>query len=815
MKVISGCLLSAFFAVLFFNDVHAQVTLSSIQGKVVTESHTPAESATIILLKARDSSIISSTIIGKNGKYKFDEVVPDNYLLLATSIGYNKIYAGPYHLDEDQTLRVAEIILKPSANQLKEVTITSTRPEIEVRPGKITLNIPNSLTAEGNSAFEILKQSPGVRVDNSNNISIIGRQSALITIDGKTTNLSGEDLVAYLRSIQSNVIEKIELVTSGSAKYDASSGGVVNIVLRKGNNIGANGAVSATVGYGKYYKSNVGVTFNDRMDKLNIFGNYNFTADKTFHNFITSRKIDFNNVISNYNVDYKGIQKTENNAFNLGADYFITPNQTIGFIVNGFSRQDDFTKNNTLKISNQGVLDSLITAESKLGRHISKINYNLNYNGKLDKAGSALSADLNYTTFSRSSGEYITNSFYDADFNTYRNPQLLENLSPSKIKIWLSKLDFSTPLSKNSTLEAGAKFSHASSNNDLVFGPEVNGEYVPNPELSNHFYYTENINAAYVNYQNKFNKVYLTMGLRGEQTSANGNSVTMNARIDQSYFSLFPQALLIYKKNDKNDFSLSYNRGITRPAYEEINPFLYYVDPYDYRAGNPNLSPEYSNSIELSHTYNKTITTSLYTSIISNASDFGFYEQNDSTKVSVKTQINLGTIYNYGIKFSTPVVINSWWSAFYRIDVSYQRYVAYPQNGNLNKGTQDIIFNSMQNFKISETVSAVLSGEYESPTFYGITQNKARYWINASIGTQLFNKRGSLRLNVTDIFNTQQDRTSINYQNLNFMVTDKWESRIARLTFSYRFGKTPVKAAENHRTGNEEEIKRIGTGGGN
>ncbi|MDB5087454.1 MAG: hypothetical protein JWR09_1448 [Mucilaginibacter sp.] len=305
------------------------------------------------------------------------------------------------------------------------------------------------------------------------------------------------------------------------------------------------------------------------------------------------------------------------------------------------------------------------------------------------------------------------------------------------------------------------------------------------------------------------------MGLRGEQTSANGNSVTMDAQINRDYFGLFPQAMLVYKKNSKNEFSLSYNRGITRPAYEEINPFLYYVDPYDFRAGNPNLKPEYSNSIELSHTYNKTIITSLYTSIISDAYEFRFYNQNDSTKVSVNTQTNLGKVYNYGIKFSAPVVINSWWSAYYRIDVSYQRYVAYPQNGNLNKGTQDIIFNSIQNFKISETVSAVLSGEYESPTFYGITQNKARYFINASIGTKLFNKQGSLRLNVNDIFNTLQDRTNINYQNLNFRVTDKRESQVARLTFTYHFGNASVKAAAAHRTGNEEEQKRIGLGGGN
>ncbi|ASU35864.1 outer membrane beta-barrel protein [Mucilaginibacter xinganensis] len=814
MKIIFGCLLAAFLAVLF-NNVHAQAVLSTIHGKVLNEQHTPAEASTVILLKARDSSIVSSTVTGKNGKFRFEDVVADDYLLLATAVGYVKTYSGPYRIDNNENHGIGEINLQQATNQLKEVTILSSRPQIEVRPGKITLNIPNSLTAEGNSAFEILRQAPGVRVDNSNNISIIGRQSALITIDGKTTNLTGEDLVAYLRSIQSNMIEKIELITSGSAKYDASSGGIVNIVLKKGNNIGSNGTISATAGYGKYYKSNIGVRFNDRMDKLNLFGSYNFTTDKTFHNFVTDRIIDFNNLISNYHVDYKGIQTSENNTFSAGADYTVAPNHTIGFLINGFARQDDFAKDNKLNISNGGVLDSIITAESKLGRHIKKINYNLNYNGKLNKAGSTLSADINYTTFNRSSSEYITNDFYRADWSPYRDAVLLENLSPSAIRIWLSKIDFSTPLSKNSTFEAGIKYSHASSNNDLIFGPQVNGQYVPDADLSNHFFYTEVVDAGYVNYQNKFNKFYITMGLRGEQTVANGNSVTMDTKIDRSYFDLFPQAQFTYKRDSKNEFSLSYNRGITRPAYEEINPFLYYVDPYDYRAGNPNLMPQYSNLIELSHTYNKTIITSLYTSIISNAYDFGFYEQNDATKVNVKTQINFGKIYNYGIKFSAPLTVNNWWEAYFHADASYQRYVAYPQNGNLNKGTQDIILNTIQSFKISKTLSAVVSGEYESANFYGINQNKPRYRVDAGLGEQMFNNRGSLRLNVSDIFNTLRDRSSVNYQNLNLTVTDKLESRIARLTFTYRFGKTSVKTITTHRTGNEEEQKRISLGGGN
>jgi len=814
MKFIVGCFLSAFLAVLF-TKANAQGNPASIQGKVLTESRAPAEASTIILLKASDSSIVSSTVIGKNGRYRFIEVPPDRYLLLATSIGYYKTYAGPYIIEEEQNLKAPDIILIPSTNQLTGVTITTGKPGVDVKPGKVTLSIPNSLTADGASAFEILKQAPGVRVDNNGNINIVGRQEALITINGKTTSLTGDDLIGYLRSLQSNVIDKIELITSGSSKYDASTGGIVNIILKKGNNQGTNGTFNATGGYGKYYKSSTGITFNDRTDKFNIFGALNLSADKTFHNFVNDRIIDFDNKISDYHVGYMSIQKSHYSNFNLGTDFFLSPNHTFGFLITGLSREDDYTRNNSLRITNQGHLDSIITASTTLPRHFNKTNYNLNYTGKLNKAGATLSADADYTTFNRSSAEYITNTFYNPDMSQYRDPLLLENLSPSKIRIWLTKLDFSAPLSKNSVLEAGLKYSHVSSNNDLVFAAKEGDDYIPDPMLSNHFLYTENINSGYINYQDKFGKLNVDVGLRADQTSADGNSITMNSKIDRDFFDLFPHVALTWSKNDKNEYTLSYNRGSTRPAYEEINPFLYYVDLYDYRSGNPYLKPEYAHNIELTHVFNKIITTTLYASLVSNSYEFGFYKQNDTTKVNILTHTNFGKINNFGIRFSAPAVIRAWWTADFHADVSYQRYIAYPENGNLNKGTQDVILNVLNTFRISPRVTATLSGDYESPTFYGITQNKTHFRINAGIGTQLFNKRGTLRLNAEDIFNTERDNTYTNYQNINLMVRDKKETQVARLSFTYRFGKTSVKAAKVHHPGNEEEQKRIGNGGGN
>ncbi|HEY8782852.1 MAG TPA: TonB-dependent receptor [Mucilaginibacter sp.] len=805
MKFFAGCLSLAFLAALCTNAC-AQAPGSAIRGKIVTENASPAEGSTIVLLKYKDSSIVSSAITNKDGLFQFSGIQPGNYLLLVRAVGYIKSYTGPYRVAAGQAIITADIILKASSTTLKEVSVVSNRPDIEVAPGKITLNVQNSLLAEGNSAFDILRGSPGVRVED-HNISIVGRQRALVTIDGKPTNLSIEDLIGVLKGMQSNTIDRIELITGGSAKYDASGGGIINIVSRKGKNTGINGAVTGTAGYGKYYKSNAGIVFNDRTDKFNVFGNYNYSDNKTFHDFTNDRSINFNDIISSYNTGYNSVQKHSDNVFSLGTDYYLSPDQTIGFLVTGLITDANIIKNNNLKIYNQSVLDSTITANSNLNRHISRVNYNFNYNGKLDKAGKTLSGDFNYTTYNRSSAEYITNDFYNASGNTYRDPLLLQNLSPSNIHIWQALVDFTDPLSKTSKLEVGLKYSNIVSNNDLSLDSLVNGAYQSYPMFTNHFIYTENVNAAYLNYDNKFDKFDLTTGLRAEQTIAKGNSVTSGQIVNSNYTDLFPHVLLTYQYDEKHDFSFGYNRGIRRPDYEMINPFLYYVDRYDYRSGNPYLKPQYANAIELSYNYNKTLVTTLYGTIINNAYDFPFYEQNDASKVNVNTNVNLGIVYNYGVRFFAPVVFTNWWNADFSVDASYQRYVSYPINGNLDKGSQDIILTSNQHFIISQTISAEIFGWYESPNFYGVNQIKAEYHVDAGISKQLFNKRGSLNLSATDIFNTLRDRTYTNYQNLNMTGTDKVETQVVKLTFTYRFGKTSIKSASHH-TGNEEEQKR-------
>ncbi|WP_295667426.1 TonB-dependent receptor [uncultured Mucilaginibacter sp.] len=807
MKFLVGCLLSAFLSCFFYN-LHAQVNVTAIRGKILAENNLSAEGATVILIKYKDSSIVNTAAAGTNGAFQFTNINADDYLILVSKAGCEKLYSGPYPVKSGQMFTTPDIFLKLTIQKLSGVTINSTRPELEAQPGKLIVNVQNSLSAQGNSAFDILRETPGVRVDNSNNINIIGRQNALITINDVPTSLTGEDLASVLRGIQANTIDKIELITAGSAKNDAATGGIINIILKKGKNTGFNGSFTGVAGYGKYYKSNAAIVFNDRTDKVNIFGNYSITKNKELHAITTDRDVDFNEILSRYHSDYKSLVDRAINNFGFGADFYLSKTQTIGFLVDGSVTNNDFVKNNFLKIYHQSVFDSTVIANSSPDRNITRINYNINYSGKLDSAGKTLSANINYTTNNRSSTEYITNTFFDASGNQSGPPLLLQNSSPSNIRQMVSMIDFADPVSKTSKFEAGLKFSNVVSVNNLLFGPQINGVYTSDPKYSDYFKYTENVNAAYADYQTRMNKFDLTVGLRTVQTIAKGNSDTWGQVVNYNYIDLLPSLLMAYKADDKNEYSLSLNRTTKRPGYEDVNPFLYYIDLYDYRSGNPNLRPEYTTNIELTYSHNKSFAATLYSNVTTEAYEFRYYVQNDTTKVNINIPKNFGTIYNWGLRLLTPVTFTNWWRADFKLDASYQRYVAYPQNGNLNKGTKDIILSGSQSFKISNSISAGLIGFYESPSFYGISQFKANYYADGYISTQLFDKRGTLKLSMTDIFNTLRDRFNTNYQNLNFSVVDKIETQVLKLAFTYRFGKTAFKTIA-HPTGNEEEQNRL------
>jgi iron complex outermembrane receptor protein len=811
MRAKKGCLLLAMVAGIY-SFCYAQNTSSVLRGNIFLQNKVAADLATVILLNQADSSIVTSALVDSKGAFEFQSVRPGGYLLLAYRLGYSKAYSPAYKVAAGQTVSIQNIYLQALSTELKEVAVVAKKPFVEVRPGKTIINPAASITADGKNVLDILSQSPGVKVSNNDDISISGRQNALILIDGKSTSMTGADLAALLRSTQGSNVDRIELLTGGSARYDASAGGVVNIVLRKGKNIGTNGTISLTAGYGKYYKGVAGFTFNSRSKYVNVFGLYNVNLNKTYRGFYSDRNINEGSLRSNYYLNYYGQQETINHNYRLGADFSLSANHTLGVQVYGFVTNNDFSKANSLRISNQGHLDSVIQVGSSVERDLRNINYNLNYAGKLDKAGKTLLASVTYLPYTRRSDEYITNMFFDAAGTMYRNANQLQNRSPSHRHNLTGVLDYANPLGKTGKLEAGVKFSHTKSDNNLIFGPLVNGAYTADPLFSNSFVYNEDVSAGYLNYTAAIGKFDMVAGLRGEYTHSRGQSAAVAAVMPTvntfNYFKLFPNLLLHYVQNDKHEYSLNLSRGITRPDYESLNPFLYYVDPYDFQSGNPYLKPEYTNTITLTYTYNQSITLGIYAGKTTGA-NFSFYTQNDATKVNLTTMRNLGDVKDIGAQINVPYTFTSWWTGMIDVNAGYYHYTTYPENGDLDKGAADIIINTTQSFALSKSLNFEITGYYETANQYGIRRFSPNYYANAGLSTPVLGKRGKLSINVADLFNTNRDRAYTLYQNIDLRINGKPETRIARLSFTYRFGKTTVKAATKHQTGTELEQDRM------
>ncbi|MFD0750666.1 outer membrane beta-barrel protein [Mucilaginibacter calamicampi] len=793
----------------FVAQCYAQNKTPVIKGRVFIENKVLAEASTVILLAA-DSSIVTSTASDEQGAYNF-VVNPGVYLILASQIGYNQSISGPYTVAQEGDINVRDISLIKSVPVLKEVSITARKAYVETRPGRVVLNVQNSIVAEGVSVYDLLRQAPGVQAGSQGSLSIIGRQNAMILVDGKPLNVSGENLTALLESMQSSNVQQIELLSNPSARYEAGGAGVINIMLKKGSNAGTNGTFSIGGGYGKFYKANTGITFNNRMGNVNIFGNYNYVANKTFKTFTTDRVIDYQGTTSNYDSRYYTTRESFNHSFRLGSDFFLSPNHTLGFLVSGTINNSDYLKDNELRISNSGRFDSTIVTMASLKRNLATLNYEANYSGKLDTLGQTLSGYVSYNHFDRRSDEYISNSFTKASGEVYRPALWQQNLSPAMINIWAAKADYLKPLSKNTRFETGLKYSRVRSDNDLIFGPKRNGVYTVDPNFSSNFIYTENVNAAYANLSSSTGKWKINGGLRVEQTIAHGSSASDRISFEKNYVDFFPQVQLQYNHNAKNYFTLSFNRSIYRPLYEEINPFLYYVDLYDYRAGNPQLLPSYTNTVELAHSYKSTIVTSLYATVTDNFYNFTAYEQNSESKVNITTKKNFGRMAAYGIKFFTPLQFTSWWTATLSVDASYQRIQAYPQNGSLNKGTQDVIVFNNHSFKIGSGFAANLNIWYESPTFYGFSRFKANSRFDAGISKTVFKNQGTFRLSAMDLFRTLRDRAYTNYQNINLSIINREEGRVINFGFSYRFGNRQLKNANTHKLGNEDEQRRTGS----
>jgi hypothetical protein len=802
--------------------VSSQNKIGKISGIITDESQRPIQSASVSLLRAKDSSLVKIAVTDKEGKYEFEKILEGKFLLSVSSIGFQKRFGQALEITADNAAFKAESIrLAAESRSMEGITVTAKKPFIESKIDKTVVNVDASPTSAGSTALDILEKSPGITVDNDGNISLRGKQGVIVMMDGKQTFLSAADLANLLRNMPASALDQIEIMTNPSSKYDASgNSGVINIKTKKGKNNGFNGSIMIGATTSLFHpdeawylrpKSQNSVNFNYRKNKINFFGNYNPNIFRGMNRLsLDSRFMDNNYNTTGYNFTETRFKFGNNNhTLKLGLDWYADKKNIFGIVVSGFNFAGHPTPISVSDLVDANkVLENRLVSSTDNDLKFQNATLNLNWKHTFDTTGRELTADFDYVVYSNVSDMILTTDFYNGSLQKTGTSYLKGHL-PSDIDIYTFKSDYTQPV-KNGRFEAGIKFSYVKNNNLVNYERMINNEWETDHIRSNHFIYDETINAAYVNYNREVKKWTFQAGLRMENTIAHGNQVITKQTFKRDTTNLFPTAFISYKIDKKNTLTVAYGRRIQRPNYQDLNPFTYFLDTLSYRQGNIFLRPQYTHNIDLTHSFNgKFITT------------FNFNTTDDiisqivrpvpDSKIRFLTVDNVARFTNIGVSVTAPVSFAKWWNTNFFANVFNNRYKGIYDTFNIDISYTSFTANVTNNFTFKKGWSAELSGMYRHKALGGLTRMEPIYQMSFGFQKQVMKGKGTLRFNVRDPFAWQKFEGRNTYGMIDGGFIARPDIRQVTGTFTWRFGKTGQQSQPRRRnSSSQDEQNRVG-----
>jgi iron complex outermembrane recepter protein len=790
-----------------------------ISGKVIDASGAPLEFVTVTLHRAKDSVLVKGALTDAFGKYEFEQVKNGSYHVVAAQVGLKKQFSTPLSIS-DNSLTVNELKLVEETKTLGAVTVTAQKPFIEHQIDKTVVNVENSIIAAGSTAMEVLEKAPGVIVDNEGKITLRGKEGVRVMVDGKPSQLSQDQLANLLRNTTANMIQKVEIITNPSSKYDAAgNAGIINIVMKKNQLYGLNGQVSSTYGQGVYFKNMNSLNLNYRYGKWNAFGSYNYNIRKNFNVNEITRLFRADNgrgaVTDSFVQTAYNLNPYISNAWRGGVDYNISDKTTVGLLFSGNfghrnNKENQLSKDNITTIyAPDGKIRSEVHTATREEDKWNEVSANFNIKHTFDSLGREITFDADSYSFDTDNQQRFEVSS-TGEINAKQ-----ENNIARKFDIKSLKTDFTYPLSKKAKFEAGAKTSYVNSGNDIMFYNIQGSTRTLDMNITNDFHYDENINAVYANFNQELKHgINYQVGLRVENTNITGNQVTTDTSFERHYTDVFPTAFVMKKwgAKDKHSVRVGYSRRIDRPNYEDLNPFREFLDKYTYEQGNPNLTPQYSNNFDVSYTFMGAMTIGANYSKTTDAITFTV-KQDDALKQSFVTKQNVATLENYGFNLNVPVPIKKWWNVNASANFFVNRYQGVFLGADLDLKIPVLNLNIQNRITLPKDWSAEVSGWYVSRASEGLFVGDPMYAINAGISKQLLDRKLTVRLNAQDIFRTQKFSGSQKFQNLDIKVGSRFESQQVRLTASYRFGNQKVQQARRRSGGADDEKNRINRNG--
>jgi hypothetical protein len=800
----------------------AQNTGGKISGFVTEQGGKAIESGSITLLRGTDSSRIRTIAADKTGRFSFEEVQPGKYLLTATAVGHLPVYSTTFELTTAHpSYTVPTLSLVRGSQDLQAVSVVATKPFIEQKADRMVINVEASPTNSGLNAMEVLEKTPGVTIDKDDNISLKGKAGVTIMVDNKPTYMSSAQLASYLKGLPASALDQIEVMTNPSAKYDAAgNSGIINIKTKKNKAQGFNGSAGFTYNQGVYAKPTGNINLNYRNGKANFFLNGGYSYWQGYQELdITRKYLDPNTEAVNSIFSQATTMRFANPSANLkvGMDYYLTPKTTLGFVASGFYNTENHysTSHILLEDPNQAV-DSIVISPSTVKTSWKNVSLNLNFRHQFDSTGRELTADLDLVRYGSGSEQNFINSTFNPDMSPKGEPTVLLGHLPADINIYSFKSDYTLPFGKTIKFEAGIKASYVNTDNTADYFNVINKIEETDTTKTNHFLYRENINAAYVNLNKQWKKWSLQAGLRAENTNysghqlGNGSTVSQDSSFSRSYVSLFPTFYISYQASKNHQFTLNYGRRIDRPAYQDLNPFLFFLDQFTYQAGNPYLQPQFSQNMEFSHTYKSFLTTTLNYSY---TEDFFSETFEQSGRATIVRRGNIGSRQSAGIAVSAHMPIVKGWMVMIYSNLNYNRFKGMLYGEPLDVSAATLLLNMNNQFTFGHGWGGELSGWYRSEGIEGQMVLDPMGAASAALTKKLLNEKATVKLGLSDIFHTNHARGHIDFQQTQASFTNVRDSRMVSLTLNYRFGKPLKGAPVRSRSGSGDEQNRVKVGG--
>lgn len=782
----------------------------TIKGALKDEKNEALPFTTLMLKNVADSTLYKGEISNEDGNFIFENLKQGNYFLEIKGIGFKKYTSAAITISESTPeTDLGTITLFSGTENLQAVTVTGEKPFIERQIDKTVVNVENSVILQGSSIMDAMEKLPAVQVNQDGIISLKGKQGVIIMIDGKPTQLGGQDLANMLRGMSSASVQKIEIITNPSAKYDAAgNAGIINIVMKKNKKEGLNGSVTAGYGQGRYEKYNSGFTLGWKNTRVNLYANYNYSYRKGFNNLMLTRNFYRNDTLSTvFKTDNYIVFPFYTHTPRAGMDIYLSKKTTFSIagtgVVNNFqpyaNNHTDVTDGNNNLVSSY-----LFTNRSKTQFDNYSINSELKH--QFDSTGKELVVDLDYARYWNTSDQNFGTSIYDKDGQYVTTNYLYANQG-GDLHIYSGKADYSHPLRNQAKLEAGAKSSYVTSDNDIRFYNKVNDVLFFDSTRSSHFLYNENINAGYVNYNQEFKKLSVQAGLRAEHTLANGKQALTGQTFNRNYVQLFPSIFLDYKLNTKHSLNINVGRRIDRPAYQQLNPYRKLIDATTYAEGNPYLLPQLTYNYELTYGYNNTFFCTIgYSYTYNNIADVLIQDAQKQITIQRVCNIQGFNYYNINLVFSKK--LTNWWTTNSSLLSYYSQYIGNINNYSFNQGWPSVTFNTSNSFSLGKGISGELSFLYNHKTLYGVTYINPNYNLTVGVQKSLLDKKGTISINYSDLFWRAWPSGTTYFGGVNESWKSKRETRVLNVTFTYRFGKGQTRMRRN--SGADTEKQRAG-----